>query len=72
MEKSVYDVTDKIRHQLQGLKTSESIDIEGTFVVKLRALKQENNFFNTNLPLNEPDNDLDNQLSFIKYKQTVR
>ena len=24
------------------------------------------------MPLNEPDNDLDNQLSFIKYKQTVR
>ena len=24
------------------------------------------------MALNEPDNDLDNQLSFIKYKQTVR
>ena len=44
MEKSVYDVTDKIRHQQQGLTTSESIDVEGMFVVKLRALKQENNF----------------------------
>ena len=29
-------------------------------------------FFYTNLPLNELDNDLDNKLSFIKYKQTVR
>ena len=44
MEKSVYDVTDKIIHQQQGLTTSESIDVEGMFVVKLLALKQENNF----------------------------
>ena len=44
MEKSVYDVTDKIRHQQQGLTTSESIDVEGMFVVKLRALKHETHF----------------------------
>ena len=51
MEKSVYNVTDKIRHQQQGLTTSESIDFEGMFVVKLRALKHETHFLNTNLPL---------------------
>ena len=38
MEKSVYDVTGSIRHHQQGLTTSESIDVEGMFVVKLRAL----------------------------------
>ena len=70
MEKSVYDVTDKIRHQLQGLTMSESIDVEGTFVVKLCALKQEI-FFYTNLSLNERDNNIDNQLSFNNYKQIV-
>ena len=44
MEKSVYDVTDKIRHQQQRLTTSESIDVEGMFVVKLRALKHVTHF----------------------------
>ena len=68
----MYDVTNKIRQQLQGLTMSESIDVEGTFFVKIPVLKQENNFLNNNLPLNDPDNDLDNQLSFNKYKQTVR
>ena len=52
MEKLVYDVTDSIRHQKQVLTTSESIDVEGMFVVKLRAQKTESHFFNTNLPLN--------------------
>ena len=40
--------------------------------MKIPVLKQENNFFNTNLPLNDPDNDLENKLSYGKYKLTVR
>ena len=44
MDKSVYGVTDSIRHQKQGLTTSESIDVEGMFVVKLRAQKIESHF----------------------------
>ena len=72
MEKSVYDVTDSIRHQKQGLTTSEPIDVEGMFVVKLRAQKTETHFLNTNLPLNERDKDLNNQLSFNNFRMTVR
>ena len=45
MEKSVLDVTDSIRHQKQGLTTSDSIDVEGMFVVKLLAQKTVSNFF---------------------------
>ena len=44
MEKSVLDVTDNIRHQKQGLTTSESIDVEGMFVAKLCAQKTESPF----------------------------
>ena len=45
MEKSVLDVTDRIIHQKLGLTTSESIDLQGIFVVKLRAQKTESHFF---------------------------
>ena len=38
------NVTNKIRQQLQGLTMSESINVEGTFVVKIPFMKQENNF----------------------------
>ena len=72
MDKSVWDVTDSIRHQKLGLTTSESIDVEGMFVVKLRAQKTESHFFNTKLPLNEDGNNLDKQLSFSNFKITVR
>ena len=44
MEKSVLDVTDSIRHQKQGLTTSESIDVEEMFVVNLRAQRTESHF----------------------------
>ena len=37
MEKSVLDITDTVRLYKQGLTTSDVRDIEGTFVVKLRA-----------------------------------
>ena len=63
MEKSVMDVTDSIRHQKLGLTTSESIDLQGMFVVKLRAQNTESHFFNTQLPLNKDGNNLDKQLS---------
>ena len=52
-------MTDIIRHQKLGLTTSESIDVEGMFVVKLRAQNTESHFFNTKLPLNEDGNNLD-------------
>ena len=39
MEKSVLDMTDSLRHQKQGLEKSEVRDVQGIFVVKLRAQK---------------------------------
>ena len=45
MEKSVLDITDRLRHQKQGLTTSDVRDVEGTFVVKLRAQKVDSHFF---------------------------
>ena len=47
MDKSVLDVIDSIRHQKLGLTTSESIDDEGIFVVKLRAQKTKSHFLYT-------------------------
>ena len=55
MEKPVLDITDSLRHQKQGLTTSDVRDIEGAFVVKLRAQKIDIHFLNTQLPLNEDD-----------------
>ena len=37
MEKSVLDITEKIRQQKQGLTTLDVRNIEVTFVVKLRV-----------------------------------
>ena len=45
MEKSVLDVKDSIRHKKLGLTTSETIDLQGIFVVKLRAQNTESHFF---------------------------
>ena len=69
MEKLVLDITDRLRHQKQGLTTSDVRYVEGTFVVKLRAQKVDSHFFNTQLPLNEDDNNLDEQLSYMNYKK---
>ena len=55
MDKSVLDITDRLRHQKQGLKTSDVRDIEGIFVVKLRGQNIDCPFFYTQLPLNEDD-----------------
>ena len=55
MEKSVLDITYSLRHQKQGLTTSDVRDIEGIFVVKLCAQKIDSHFFYTQLPLNEDD-----------------
>ena len=38
------DIIDSVRHQKQGLTTSDVRDIEGTFVEKLRGIKIENKF----------------------------
>ena len=45
MEKSVLDLTDSLRHQKLGLTTSDSRDVQGIFVVKLRAKKTDRQFF---------------------------
>ena len=72
MEKSVLDITDSLRHQKQGLTTSDVRDIEGIFVVKLRAQNIDSHFFYTQLPLNEDDNNFEEQLSYMNYKKTVK
>ena len=72
MEKSLLDLTDRLRHQKLGLTTSESRYFQGFFVVKLRAHKTDSHCFYTKLPLNEDGNNLDKQLSFSHYKITVR
>ena len=45
MEKSVLDLKDSLRHQKLGLTTSESRDVQGIFVVELRAQKTYSHFF---------------------------
>ena len=72
MEKSVLDMTDSLRYQKLGLATSESRYFQVIFVVKVRAQKVDSHFLNTQLPLNEYGNDLDKQLSYMNYKETVR
>ena len=56
MEKWVFNVTDSLRHQKQGLMTSDVRYIAGTFVVKLRAPNIDRKIFYTQLTLNEDDN----------------
>ena len=72
MEESVLGITDSLRHQKQVLTTSNVRDVEGNFVVKLTAQKVDSHFFNTQLPQNEDDKNLDEQLSYMNYKKTVR
>ena len=57
MEKSVVDITVRMRSIEKVTTTTELKDIDGTFFVKLRGLNIENKFFNTQLPLNEDDDD---------------
>ena len=64
--------TDRVRNQKQGFTTSYVRYIEGTFVVKLRAQNIDTDFFYTQLPLNEDDNNFEEQLSYINYKKTVK
>ena len=72
MEKSVLNITDILRNQTQGLKTSYERDIEGTFVVKLRAHNIDIHFFYTRLPLNEDDNNFEEQLNYMNCKKKVK
>ena len=72
MYKSVLDITDSVRHQKQGLTTSDVRDIEEIFVVKLRGQNIDNHFFYTQLPLNQDDNVFEQQLNYINYKKTVK
>ena len=61
-EKSLLDIADTVRHQKQVLTTSDVRDIEGAFVVKLRYQNINTHFFYTQLPMNEDDNFLKNNL----------
>ena len=45
MEKSVLYIKYSVRHQKQGLTTSDVRDVEETFVVKLRSQKVDSHFF---------------------------
>ena len=72
MEKSVLDISDSVRYQKRGLTTSYVRDVEGTFVVKLRAQSIYGHFFYTQLHLNEYDNNIQEQFSYINYKKTVK
>ena len=47
VDKSVLDMTDSLRHHKLGLKTSEARDVQGNFVVKLRAQKVDSHFLYT-------------------------
>ena len=71
-KKSLLDVTYSIRHKKLVLTTSESIDVQGMFFVKLHSQNTESQFFNTQLPLNEYGKNIDKQLSFSNFKITVR
>ena len=72
MEKSVLDISDSVRYQKQGLKTSYVSDIEGTFVVNLCSLNIENYFFYTKLSLNDDDNNYEEPLNYTNYRETVK
>ena len=61
-----------MRHQKQGLITSYVSYIEGYFFVKLRGWNIENYFLNTQLPLNEYDNNFEEQYYDINYRKTVK
>ena len=69
MEKSVLDITDSLRHKKQGLKTSYVRDVEGKFVVKLRAQNIDSHFLNTQLPLNEDDNNNKEQFELYELQE---
>ena len=47
MYKSVFDITVSVKHQKQVLTTSDVINIEGIFVVKLRDLNVKKYFLYT-------------------------
>ena len=54
------------------MKTTYVRDIDGNFVVKLRGLNIENDFFVTQLPLNDYNNNLEEQWNDVNYKRTIR
>ena len=70
MKKSVLDLTFKTRTQKKGSTTTEVNDIYGNVFLKLCGLNIWNKFLNTQLPLNEDDNNIFEQLNDINYKRT--
>ena len=65
MDKSVSGITIYIRSQKKGVTTTKVKDIVRIFVVKLHGLNTGNKFLNTQLPLNENDNNFDGNLNDI-------
>ena len=65
MEILVFNITVKIINQKKGMKTTEVNDIDRNFVVKLRGMNNEDNFLNTQLSLNECENNFDKKLNDI-------
>ena len=53
------------------MTTTEVKDVDGTVVVKLHGMNIEDNFLNTQLHLNEDENNFDEKLYDIHYKKTV-
>ena len=55
----MFDTTEILRNQKQLLTTTYVRDIDGHFVVKLGGMKIDGHFLNTELPLNEDDNNFE-------------
>ena len=72
INKSVMDIKYSVIHQKQGFTTSDVMDIDGAFVVKLRAQDIYGRFFYTQLPLNEDDNNFEEKLGYMNYKKIVK
>ena len=53
------------------MTTTEVQNVDGDFVVHLRGLNIENDFFNTQLTLNEDETNFYEKLYDIHYKKTV-
>ena len=72
MEKSVLGLIFRLINLKKGMTTTDVMDTDETFFVKLCVFNIEKYLFNTQLPLNEDDNNFDEQLNDIHYKRTVR
>ena len=72
MQKSVVDLTVRMRNMKKEMTTTEVKYIDGTFVVKVRGLNIDNYFLNRQLPLNEDGNILYGQLNVINLQENIQ